>query len=202
MSASTSSASSATQWGSAGSPPAMLSWLADPLPTGVVLNLGAGPVAPVKPRTTFVGVDLVRPARSDLGPFVVGDALRLPLGDRSVDGALLKDIIEHTSDPIGVLAEVHRVCRPGAAIVVTVPRAIPRAVWADPTHIRGFTAEALITALRAGGWQARRRPARLGGLPGAGRLGLEPHLLRIMAIPGLGHWFGTNWWVVADRVEP
>lgn len=180
---------------------AILNWLAAPLPSGRILNLGAGPVAPEKGGTTFVGVDLVRPDRPVNSPFLIGDAMRLPVADQAFDGALLKDIVEHTPDPIAVLRDVHRVCRPGGRIVVTVPRAIPRAVWDDPTHMRGFTANALTTALEAGGWTPVAKPARIGGLPGAGRLGLEPHLLAIMRIPGLGHWYGTNWFVVADRVH-
>jgi SAM-dependent methyltransferase len=176
-----------------------LHWLVQPLADGLVLNLGAGPTAPVRPRTTFVGVDLVVPEPVPPPPFTVANALELPFARATFDGALCKDIVEHTLDPIGVLAEVHRVCRPGARLVVTVPRAIPRAVWADPTHIRGFTDGAIVQALRAAGWEVEGRPKRIGALPGAGRLGLEHRLVDIMRIPGLGHWFGTNWYVTAGR---
>jgi len=46
-------------------------------------------------------------------------------------------------------------------------------------------------------WQVTHGPRRIGGVPGAGRLGLEPHLETILAVLGFGHWFGTNWIVEA-----
>jgi SAM-dependent methyltransferase len=166
------------------------------LPAGLLLNLGAGSTRFDDGDRRAVGVDIDRFFRPD-GIGAAADAAALPFRDESFDGALLKDVIEHVADPIGVASEVARVCRPGARILVTTPRAIARAVWADPTHIRGFTASALVTVLDKAGWEPLGEPRRIGGLPGAGRLGLEAHLERLMAIPGLGHWYGTNWIVEA-----
>lgn len=78
-------------------------------------------------------------------------------------------------------------------MLVTVPRAVARAVWDDPTHVRGFTARALLMALDHAGWEAIRPPRRMGGLPGAERLRLTPYLELLMRIPGIGHWYGTNY---------
>jgi SAM-dependent methyltransferase len=167
------------------------------LPTGTVLNLGAGSTGFDDGQRLAVGVDIDRSFRPD-GIGAVADAAALPFRDLAFDGALLKDVIEHVADPIVVATEVARVCRPGARLLITTPRAIARAVWADPTHIRGFTADALVTVLEKAGWEPLRPPRRIGGLPGAGRFGLEVHLERLMAIPGLGHWYGTNWIVEAE----
>lgn len=185
-----------TQWGSAGSQSGALDWMAQQLPAGGrILNVGAGVTAPSAGNRTVIGVDVV--AAGYAGPFCRADALSLPFATAAFDGVLCKDVIEHTPDPIGVLQEVRRVARVGARLVVTVPRAIPRAVWDDPTHIRGFTRHALVTALHHSGWAVESGPDRIGGFPGAGRLGLEPHLRRLMRLPGFGHWFGTNWYVEA-----
>jgi hypothetical protein len=89
------------------------------------------------------------------------------------------------------------VVHPGATILLTTPRAVPRAVWDDPTHIRGFTRRALLTLLDRGGWQLTHGPRRIGAIPGAGRLRLVPYLETILAVPGFGHWFGTNWIIEA-----
>ncbi len=72
------------------------------------------------------------------------DAGELPLADSSVDALLLLDVIEHIAEPERVLAEAHRVLRPGGAIIVSVPHRGPT---------RGLDALNVYAALR------RRRPS-------------------------------------------
>lgn len=115
----------------------------------------------------------------------------------AIAGVLAKDVLEHVEehveDPIWVLTELRRASRDDGRLLVVVPRAIPRAVWDDPTHVRGFTARALQSAFGLSGWKASSPIRRLGGFPGAGRVGLGRRLDALMRIPGLGHWFGRNW---------
>jgi SAM-dependent methyltransferase len=177
----------------------MLDWLCSHLADGLILNVGAGAGYDKRDAKKVLGIDLVIPETVPSTPFAMADATQLPFPDGVFDGAMAKDVIEHTFDPLAILAEVHRVCRPGGSIVLTVPRAIPRAVWDDATHVRGFTSRSLSTALTTTGWEVVRGPARIGGFPGAGRLGLESRLVELMRIPGFGHWFGTNWFVTARR---
>jgi SAM-dependent methyltransferase len=187
------------RWSTAGEgDPGAVEWLAGALPHGRVLNIGAGGSAIRRSSGLVVNVDHVRPP-SPFPPFVVADASALPWAPGAFAGALLKDVVEHVDDPLAVLWEVRRVVHPGGRVVITVPRAIPRAVWSDVTHKRGFTAQSLTQALLSTGWSVVAGPSRLGGFPGAGRLGLTAHLLRLMKIPGFGHYFGTNWWVLAER---
>ena len=49
------------------------------------------------------------------------DATALPVADSTVDAVVLLDVLEHLADPAATLAEIHRVLRPGGALVVSVP---------------------------------------------------------------------------------
>jgi SAM-dependent methyltransferase len=178
---------------------AYLSLLFDRLPKGVVLNVGAGSTATQSGARRSVNLDIERPAGASVADFVVGDAAALPFASEVFNGALLKDVLEHVPDVVGVLREARRVVEPGGTLVAVTPRAIPRAVWDDPTHIRGFTARALHTAVGRAGWQMTKPLGRIGSVPGIGRLGLEKQLDSIMRIPGIGRWFGTNWLVEACK---
>lgn len=168
------------------------------LPSGVVVNIGSGMTAIEGGEHLGIQLDHVLPQDPPL-PFVLADATATPILHGAVGGVLIKDVLEHVPDPLSVLRESHRITREGGRLVVTVPRAIPRAVWSDVTHLRGFTRDALICALEAAGWTVILGPWRIGGIPGARRLRLTPHLLVIMRLPILGHRFGTNWLAVAER---
>jgi SAM-dependent methyltransferase len=49
---------------------------------------------------------------------VTGDALHLPLADGCCDLVLSKDLLHHVPDPVQVLGEMWRVCRPGGQVGV------------------------------------------------------------------------------------
>lgn len=170
------------------------------LPPGKILNIGAGmPQSTASVVQWTVHLDLMAAQPKVQSPFVVADACSLPFRNAVFAGALLKDVIEHVVDPIAVLSEAHRVVVPGGSAVVLTPRAVARAVWDDPTHVRGFTQRALHTAASLSGWRVMRPAIRMGALPGAGRLGLESHLEGFMKLPVIGHWFGTNWLIELHR---
>jgi SAM-dependent methyltransferase len=54
-------------------------------------------------------------------PVVRADAADLPIADGSADAAVMLDVLEHVADPAAVLAELHRVLRPGGVLVLSVP---------------------------------------------------------------------------------
>ena len=95
-----------------------------------LLDVGCGPgsitrglARHVAPGRTM-GVDLQRgnlpesPATEDQGAprFVVADVLDLPFEAESFDAVHAHALFQHLSDPLGAMAELHRVLRPGGVI--------------------------------------------------------------------------------------
>jgi len=52
---------------------------------------------------------------------VRGDLYDLELADRSVDAALLQEVIEHLRDPDTAVREIHRILRPGGKFILVFP---------------------------------------------------------------------------------
>lgn len=178
------------------SPPAIVRLLSGWLHPGMVLNLGAAATGSTwRPGSLPINLDVVIPPLP-AKPFVRADAVALPFPAASFDGVLAKDVLEHVTDVHAAMREIRRTLRPNARLVATVPRAVPRAVWADPTHLRGFTKKALVVLLRQHDLEVEL-VRKIGAVPGAGRLHLERHLVTLLRMPGLGHLFGTNWLAVA-----
>jgi ubiquinone/menaquinone biosynthesis C-methylase UbiE len=64
---------------------------------------------------------------------VVGEALRLPLGDGAVDAAFANMVLHHAEDPEAMLREMARVVRPGGVVAITDEVAHPYA-WMREEH--------------------------------------------------------------------
>jgi SAM-dependent methyltransferase len=91
----------------------------------------------------YTGVDVspeaVEAARARGREVTLADVDRpLPFADESFDGIVLKDVLEHVGDPVGLVLEAHRVLRPGGRTFASSPDA-QRWVWDDYTHRRPFT---------------------------------------------------------------
>ena len=105
------------------------------------LNLGCG----AKHAAGWVNVDKY-PA---LAPDVVHDleVLPWPWADNSVSEVLMAHVLEHlgqsTAIFLGIVAELYRVCRPGAVIHVVVPHPRHDDFINDPTHVRPITPEVM-----------------------------------------------------------
>lgn len=97
-----------------------------------VLDIGCGrkklPNSIGLDRVVLPGVDVV----SDL-------SRRLPFGDGAFDVVYSDQVLEHVSDMVALMNEIHRVLIPTGIMVAHVPYF--RSSWAavDPTHVRHFT---------------------------------------------------------------
>jgi SAM-dependent methyltransferase len=96
------------------------------------LNLGCGE----KRLDDAVNLDLT----SATSPDVVWDLHQTPwpFPDNRFDEVLAFDVIEHLSDVIAAMEEIHRVCRHGAKVRITVPHFSCSNAFTDPTHRHYF----------------------------------------------------------------
>jgi len=128
-------------------------------------------------RATAIGVDL---CRADLGQacqrlafhdrlgasgggawaFAAADSLRLPFVDATFDLVICAEVLEHIHRDRRAVAELTRVLKPGACIVVSVPRAWPeRICWrlapdysaANGGHVRIYRKTDLLALLSDAG---------------------------------------------------
>jgi SAM-dependent methyltransferase len=91
---------------------------------------------------------------------VAGDALALPFADRSFDGILCTEVIEHVPDERDLVAELARVAAPGATMLLSSP--FVHGLHEAPQDFRRLTSLGLVTALAASGWEVDRMVA-IGG---------------------------------------
>jgi SAM-dependent methyltransferase len=99
---------------------------------GRVLNLGCGR----KRVSGAVNLDLTH----ETSPDVIHDLDRRPwpFPDDRFDKVLAHDVIEHLAETVATLEEIHRVCRHGALVRITVPHYSSPNAFTDPTHRHHF----------------------------------------------------------------
>jgi predicted SAM-dependent methyltransferase len=102
---------------------------------GQVLDFGCGN----RKRPGSIGVD-INP-RSDADVIHDLNVFPYPFADDIFREILADNVIEHLDNLIGVMEELHRICRADGLIHINVPYF--RAKWAciDPTHRHFFTVE-------------------------------------------------------------
>jgi hypothetical protein len=62
-----------------------------------------------------------------------------PFEDGTFHHVRAQDVLEHVNDFIGVMGEIHRVCRAGATVLVRMPFMSSSNLATDPTHRRSAT---------------------------------------------------------------
>ena len=154
-------------------------------------------VAPgLRPRFPLHGthfVDISAPALQRLqaggASALQGHVTALPFADATFDGVCALDIIEHVVDDDGALAELARVAKPGAAMLLSAP--LHPASWTAfddfVGHYRRYEPEHLLAKLRAHGLTLEQSAI----------YGMQPKSSRLL---DLGMWFLTHrrrqamWW--------
>jgi SAM-dependent methyltransferase len=99
----------------------------------VILDIGCSSGYMVKairrrfPHATVVGADYAKGSLEKLGaavpdlPLLQFDLAHCPLPDRSVDGAVLLNVLEHIEDDDAAMRHVFRILRPGGVAVIELP---------------------------------------------------------------------------------
>ena len=109
--------------------------------SGTVLDVGCGEMpfrALLGPDARYTGLDVPRAdefgmrGHSDIVPF---DGQHIPFSDNSFDHVLCTEVLEHSEDPMALVADMHRVLRPGGTLLATVPFAA-RVHYAPHDHHR------------------------------------------------------------------
>jgi SAM-dependent methyltransferase len=154
------------------------------------------------PEVKVFGVDIDTGALRQAARFEVVARVdlewSLPYRDASFDAVLAKDIFEHLQHPGRLASEVVRVARPGGVVVVSVVMAKPRAVWADYTHVRGFTKHTATQLLEDAGLRVER-VWRMGGVPLSSRLGLVWLVPTLLRLPGFSQLWSSSWELKARK---
>lgn len=121
----------------------------------MVLDIGCGhkPYQDLFRSATYLGMDCTM---TDSSPDFVGDALQLPVRDRSVDVVFATQIIEHVRKPELMIRECRRVLRADGALILTGPLYWP--LHEEPHDFFRFTKYGFSELLRCAGfsqWQIR-----------------------------------------------
>lgn len=107
--------------------------LSEKLQSRRCLHLGSGK----KYDPSAVNVDLV----ASTGPDIVHnlDVLPWPLPDNHFEKVLAFDVVEHLDNVVNAMEEVHRVCKNGASVNISVPHFSCANAFTDITHRHYFS---------------------------------------------------------------
>lgn len=108
-----------------------------PTGPGAILDIGCGSAK----TPGAVGLDISADTDADIVHDL--DVFPYPIADNSFDQILMQDVIEHVREPYKVLAELHRIARPGARIQLRTPHFSSVLAYGDPTHLHYFSTIAI-----------------------------------------------------------
>jgi SAM-dependent methyltransferase len=99
------------------------------------LNLGCGDNI----LKGYVNIDIV----PLLGVDVVHNlnCIPYPFKDNEFDEIYADNVLEHLQDIPAIMQELHRIMKPGAKLIITVPHFTSHDAWAHPQHTRTFAVD-------------------------------------------------------------
>ena len=105
-----------------------------PLEQRTCLNVGSGR----RYDPEAVNLDLTK----DTNPDVVHnlEVFPWPFPEDRFQSVQMRDVIEHLSDTLKTIEELHRICTPGGIIHIVVPHYSSNGAFTDPTHRSFFSA--------------------------------------------------------------
>jgi SAM-dependent methyltransferase len=95
--------------------------------SGSLLDVGAGEApwrSMLAQGTSYIGVDIHDACKFGMKHrdyILFYDGKTLPFESESFDNVLCTEVLEHVPDPKNFMAEIHRVLKPGAKLILTVP---------------------------------------------------------------------------------
>jgi SAM-dependent methyltransferase len=79
----------------------------------------------------------------------------MPFEKEFFSGVLARDILEHIEKPWVIVDQIFSSMTHGGVFICSVPKADPKVVWNDYTHIRGFTKNAVKSLIENSGFTVR-----------------------------------------------
>lgn len=98
-----------------------------------MLNLGCGR----KHREGAINLDCTSRSNPDVVHDL--DARPWPFADNQFEKVYAFDVVEHLTDIVAAMEEIHRICRAGASVEITVPHFSCANAFTDPTHRHFFS---------------------------------------------------------------
>ncbi len=156
----------------------LASWLPETLGETLELGSGYGVLAEgfIGRASRYVGIDLT-PAQGEAvrglgGLPLIGDIHVLPLPDLRFDTVIADNVIEHATDPVGALAEMHRVLRPGGRGFLVLPLDYLGPDYRNASHHWKADVDSILAAMAAAGLEVVRHEVCI--LPAIGAKGSFP----------------------------
>jgi SAM-dependent methyltransferase len=122
----------------------------------------------------------------------------LPFTDSHFDAVIAKDILEHLQKPWLLVREMRRVLKPGGIVMASVISASSHRVWADYTHVRGFTRATSRQLFEDAGFSVDG-VWRMGPVPGSARLNAIRFVPYLLACPPFNWIWFSSWEIRAIK---
>ena len=88
-----------------------------------------------------IGIDFAANSDADLRHDL--NRFPWPCAAESFDVVLMRNVVEHLADIVGLMEEVHRVGRNGSDVLITTPHFSSLYSYEDPTHVRHLAYESM-----------------------------------------------------------
>ncbi|MFA6450435.1 MAG: class I SAM-dependent methyltransferase [bacterium] len=79
-----------------------------------------------------IGIDRVAAVNPDVVHDL--DVFPYPFEDNTFDRMIMRHVVEHLSDIVKLMEELHRIGKPGAVVDIVTPHFSSSNSWTDPTH--------------------------------------------------------------------